>query len=178
MYSTDYTTEALEDFEFEYDESDEKNRSRKKSRSGTSMSMSGMGQSQKIAMLQSRVSKLEQDLPRLRQEFRTALNKESTERKKQDQAIMKKLELLVLLPLLNKPKTETISLPSSTGKEPRELKVLVDSGDTLTSILPILLIGGLGGSGSGGLGSSSNDSSDMSLLLLVLAVSGGLGGNK
>ncbi len=106
-----------------------------------------------------------------------AIKKENTERKKDIKDLCQKLELLTLLPLLTgrstrELKAETINLPPGLEKGD---KVLIDS-DGLSSVLPLLLLGGCGGGGGGGLGLGGEGGS--SSLLLVLALSGGLGGKK
>jgi hypothetical protein len=107
----------------------------------------------------------------------TALRKEIDERKKQADALRRdtrqKLELLTLLPLISKP--TSVTLTQDVAGLRKDQKVLVDSGDSLTMLLPLLLIGGLGGSsGTGGSGAdSSADGSNIALL--AIALSGGFG---
>jgi len=102
------------------------------------------------------------------------LKKEVSDRKKQDdlikQDVRQKMELLALLPALSRPSAETIT--TSDGKQ---VRVLTESNDSLSLLLPLLLVGGLGGLGGSGTGGSGTDSN---MLLLVLALSGGLGGKK
>lgn len=98
-----------------------------------------------------------------------ALKKEVSERKKDTAKLKNNIQMATLLPLL----TKKGGLPATTAEDtvggtpvPAGTK-LATEGDSLSSLLPILLLGdGLGGSG------SSNDSSNS--LLLVLALSGGL----
>lgn len=103
-----------------------------------------------------------------------AIKKENTERKKDIKDLCQKLELLTLLPLLT-PKT-SVTLGGAVDNLKEGDKVLIDS-DGLTSVLPLLLLGGCGGGGGGGLGLGGEGGSS-NTLLLVLALSGGLGGKK
>lgn len=92
-----------------------------------------------------------------------ALKKEITERKKETDKLKNNIQLATLLPLLSK---KSITTTSAVGGIPAGTK-LATEGDSLSTLLPILLLGdGLGGSGSGG------DSSNT--LVLALALSGGL----
>ncbi|PSB14142.1 hypothetical protein C7B76_17275 [filamentous cyanobacterium CCP2] len=108
------------------------------------------------------------------------LRKEVSERKKQGEMIKQdtrqKLELLALLPALSRPPAETITVRDRDNENPRDVRVLTESNDSLSLLLPLLLVGGLGGLGGSGTGSGGSDSSTM--LLLVLALSGGLGGRR
>jgi hypothetical protein len=101
----------------------------------------------------------------------TSEKKDNTDRKKDLKAINEKIQLLSLLPLLIKPKTQTIT--ADTAGLTKDSKVLVDSGDTLSALLPLLLVGGLG---SGGLatGSEGGSMDGSMLLILALALSGSL----
>lgn len=102
------------------------------------------------------------------------LKKEISDRKKETESLKRGLqqtrELGVLLPLLSQPSSQTLSQPA--GSLPAGTKVLVDKGDTLSTLLPILLLGGLGDSGgtgnnSGGLLGGGDGNSLLPILLLT-----------
>ena len=99
-----------------------------------------------------------------------ALKKEIKMRKQETAKLKNNIQMATLLPLLTKPKALTATTAADTvggAPVPVGTKLTTESSDSLSALLPILLLGdGLGGSGSGG------DSSNM--LLLVLALSGGL----
>ena len=88
------------------------------------------------------------DVARLRQEFR------------------QQSEMSVLLPLLMKPQTVTLT-GNPDPMLPQGTKVVVDKGDTLTMMLPLLLLGGGmgGGSTQGGLLGGDN-----TMMLAALAI--------
>ena len=98
----------------------------------------------------------------------TALRKEITERKAATDQLKKGLDesrqLAMLLPLLNPSKT--VQIQTSEGTK----KVLVESDDKFSKILPILLLsGGLGGSsGGGGLGGGDNNMLMMVALMTAM----------
>ncbi|MBF2062894.1 MAG: hypothetical protein IGS39_00435 [Calothrix sp. C42_A2020_038] len=104
------------------------------------------------------------------------LKKEISERKKQDlntkREIQQKLQLLILLPLLIKPPSKAITINNET------VNVLVESNDTLSLLLPLLLVGGLGGDGMSLSGSGSIGGLDTTTLILILALSGNFGSKK
>jgi hypothetical protein len=102
----------------------------------------------------------------------TALKKETEERKKDIARLASQSQLLALLPLLQTPKT--VQLGAAVDNLPQGTKVLVDGGDGLNSLLPLLLVGGLGsgtglGSGSGGGDAASPGGLDPLLLVLLLS---------
>ncbi len=101
----------------------------------------------------------------------TALKKETEERKKDIARLASQSQLLALLPLLQTPKT--IQLTTAVDNLPPGTKVLVDGGDSLNTLLPLLLVGGSGsgtglGSGSGGGDTASMGGLDPLLLVLLL----------
>jgi len=104
-----------------------------------------------------------------------AAKKENEDRKKELEAQKKdfngKVQMLALLPLLVQPASKTTDQALGTTL-PVGSKVLVQSDDSLTALLPLLLIGGMGG-GSGGLGLGGDGGSDSNLLILALIL--GLG---
>jgi hypothetical protein len=101
------------------------------------------------------------------------IKKEVAKREKDIKDICGKIELLTLLPLLQKP--SSVTLTEDAGALKKGDKVLVDSDNSLNSLLPILLIGGCGSGGGGALGIGGEGGSS-NTLLLALAFSGGLGG--
>ncbi len=102
----------------------------------------------------------------------TALKKEVEERKKDTARLASQAQLLALLPLLQTPKT--IQLTSAIDNLPAGTKVLVDGGDSLSLLLPLLLVGGSGsgtGLGTGSAGGESGGLGGLDPLLLVLLLS-------
>ncbi|MCB8978730.1 MAG: hypothetical protein H6657_15015 [Ardenticatenaceae bacterium] len=98
----------------------------------------------------------------------SALKKEISERKKETASLKNNMQMATLLPLLTKKSLPATKEEGEVGGTtvPSGTK-LATEGDSLSTLLPILLLGdGLGGSGSGG------DSSSM--LFLALALSGSL----
>lgn len=104
------------------------------------------------------------------------LKREAANRKKESEALRKELrqfrEMTLLLPLISKPASKTLT--DAAGGLPVGTKVLVESNDMMSLLLPMLLMGGLGGSSpdgssSGGLGGDNN----MMMLMLVMAMSKG-----
>jgi len=104
--------------------------------------------------------------------------RDNEERKKDLRSINEKIQLIALLPLLLKPSTRTVTgLVANTNLVAND-KLLVDSGDTLTALLPLLLIGGFGSGALGSSGDSQGGMDSTTLLVLALALSGGLGGSR
>jgi hypothetical protein len=78
------------------------------------------------------------------------------------------MQMSALLPLLLKPKTVTTTVAS--GGIPAGTKVLIDDGDTMTAMLPLLMMGGMaGGNGANG-GSSAGGMDPMMMFALVMAM--------
>ena len=101
-----------------------------------------------------------------------ALKKESEERKKETARLASPAQLSTLLPLLTTPKFRQIDTPVDALQHGD--KVLIDTGDSLSLLLPLLLMGGLGsgaglGSGSGGGDSGAMGGLDPLLLVLLLS---------
>lgn len=97
-----------------------------------------------------------------------ALKKEVEERKKDTARLASQSQLLALLPLLQTPKF--VQLSAAVDNIPANAKVLLDGGDSLNTLLPLLLVGGLGsgtGLGSGG-GGADTGMGGLDPLLLVL----------
>ena len=65
--------------------------------------------------------------------------KDNEERRKDLKAINEKIQLLALLPLLLKPTTTTLTSTAGGTLKVGD-KVMIDSGDTLTALLPLLLM--------------------------------------
>ena len=127
-----------------------------------------------ISKLNGRVASTETKMERQT----AALRKESEERKKDINSLKNNVQLATLLPLLIKPQSRAVTAPVTGTDLQAKDNILVDTGDSLTALLPLLLLGGLGGSSdtSASGGGSFNDPT--TLLLVVLAASGGLGGKK
>jgi len=105
-----------------------------------------------------------------------AAKKENEDRKKELDAQKKdfngKVQLLALLPALVKPPATQPLTTAVDPSLPAGSRVLLQSSDTLSLLLPVLLVGGMGG-GSGGLGLGGDGGSDSNLLILALVL--GLG---
>jgi hypothetical protein len=101
------------------------------------------------------------------------LSKEVVARKKKTDELEKGLrqtrELTAILPLLSRPKSVQLQSSAVVGSPSPAPKALVDSDDTLSFILPLMLLGGSGGSGGGGMFGGGGD--DNSMMMLVLALS-------
>lgn len=98
------------------------------------------------------------------------LKKEVTDRKKEAEGARKDLRQLrdmsALLPLISRPSSQTLT--ADVGGLPAGTKIMVDKDDTMSMLLPLLLMGGMGGSG-GGLGLGGGDSGgDNSMMMIVL----------
>lgn len=104
----------------------------------------------------------------------TALKNESAKREKDIKELRQTSQFLALLPLITRPTTRTIT-QKTNGLQAND-KVPIDS-DGLTSLLPLLLVGGLGNGSSGSLGLGGGGDSS-TLLILALALGGGLGGRR
>lgn len=99
------------------------------------------------------------------------LKKEVADRKKETELVRKDLRQLrdmsALLPLISRPSSQTLT--AEAGGLPAGTKIMVDSNDTMSMMLPLLLMGGLGGSsGGGGLGMGGGDGGDNSMMMIVL----------
>ena len=106
------------------------------------------------------------------------LGKEVIARKKKTDELEKGLrqtrELTAILPLLSRPKSVQLADTAIVGQGPAP-KALVDSDDTLSFILPLMLLGGSGSGGGGGMfggGGSGGDDNSMMMLVLALTLSG------
>jgi hypothetical protein len=103
------------------------------------------------------------------------LTKEVAARKKETDQLRKDLrqtrEMSAILPLLSAPRS--VLLNASATKDGTTPKALIASDDTLSFLLPFMLLGGMGGSGSGGggmFGSGGGDDSGMMMMLLLLTL--------
>jgi hypothetical protein len=106
-----------------------------------------------------------------------AIKKESAKREKDIKDICQKLELLTLLPLVTGTTSKTITQDVRDGLAVGD-KVLLDSGNSINTLLPLLLLGGCGGGDVGGGGLGWGGEGGTSSLILLLALSGGLGGRR
>lgn len=106
------------------------------------------------------------------------ISREVATRKKETDQLKKDLnqtrQMSAILPLLSRPSSVKLQRNATdpetvTAEAP---KVLVESGDTLSTLLPLMLMGGTGGStgGSGG-GMFGGDDSGMMMLVLALTLS-------
>jgi len=101
----------------------------------------------------------------------SALKKETEERKKDTARLASQAQSSALLPLLITPKFRQIAQPVDTLQSGD--KVLIDGGDSLSLLLPLLLGGGLGtgtglGTSSGGGETGSMGGIDPLLLVMLL----------
>lgn len=102
------------------------------------------------------------------------LKKEALDRKKENETLRKEFrqfrDMSMLLPLISRPSSQTLT--ADAGGIPAGTKVMVDKNDTMSLLLPMILMGGFGGSsggGSGGLGGDGDNS--MMMLVLMMAMS-------
>ena len=192
--SNGYTNESLEAIleSLESDETDEAVRRRVNGRSAprTSSFRAPVAENEYVRQrqLKETTDRIDGDISKLngrvastetKMERQTAaLRKESEERKKDINSLKNNVQLATLLPLLIKPQSRAVTAPVTGTDLQAKDNILVDTGDSLTALLPLLLLGGLGGSSdtSASGGGSFNDPT--TLLLVVLAASGGLGGKK
>ena len=65
------------------------------------------------------------------------------------------LQMAALLPMLFKPKSKTLAELAAAG-EATTAKFMIDSNDSLSTMLPLLLMGGMGGGTAGGTGGDNN----------------------
>jgi hypothetical protein len=97
-----------------------------------------------------------------------ALRAEIANRRKEAETVKKDLrqtrELAALLPLLSRPSSVEIKGGPETGLA-ANTRVLVDKNDSLSMMLPMLLMGGLGGNSADG----SSDNNMMMFLALAMA---------
>ncbi len=98
-----------------------------------------------------------------------ALKKEAADRRKESDQAKKDVrqirDMSAILPLLSRPKT--ITLATAVDNLPAGTKVAVDSGDSLSLLLPFMLFGGMGG---GGTGSGSEGGSDNSMMMMAMVL--------
>ena len=100
------------------------------------------------------------------------LKKEVADRKKETQSLKKDLsqlrDMAAILPLISRPSSQ--ALTADVDGLTAGTKVMIDKGDTLSLLLPLLLLGGIGGSGGGSLfgGGSEGGGDSSGLLMLVL----------
>jgi hypothetical protein len=95
--------------------------------------------------LQVAASRIGQDIRTLNSDVGTVESRLERFRREQAQS----MQMMALLPLLIKPKS--IAINAQVANLQPGTKLLVEDGDTLTSLLPLLLIGGM----SGGMGYSA-----------------------
>jgi hypothetical protein len=181
MFEYDESDEA-EAFDFESDESDEAARPRQKRFGGpirlpnrgnnvptrpqqgfatrTELMATAKRIDDKIATLSTGVKALDGRVRTLDTEQakqRADLKKESDARRSLSSQINNVTQMSMLLPLLTTQKTVTMPSPPPAGFQAGD-KVVVDSGDSFSRVLPILLMsGGMGGSS----GSSQSSSGGM-----------------
>jgi len=105
------------------------------------------------------------------------LSKEVVARKKKTDELDKGLrhtrEMTAILPLLSKPSTVQLdpNAVAGTTKPATGPKVLVGSDDTLSTLLPFMLMGGMGGSGGSGGGMfGGGEDNSMMMMMMVLAL--------
>jgi hypothetical protein len=82
-----------------------------------------------------------------------------------NKSIGQNLQMAMLLPLLTAPPTITVD---AKGTLPPQTQVLSGKQDSLTALLPLLLMGGMGGMGGTGGTDSAGTSSDQMMLPMVL----------
>jgi hypothetical protein len=113
------------------------------------------------AQLQAATERIGKDIRALDASVRSL---ESAARKSQHN-VQQSLQMMALLPLLTK---KTFTLAQAAGGMPPGTKVVVDSGDTLTTMLPLMML--MPPSGSTGPGQGAMD--PMMMMMMVLMLSG------
>jgi hypothetical protein len=128
----------------------------------------------KIATLSTGVKALDGRMRTLDTEqgkLRADLKKESDARRGLSSQISNVTQMSMLLPLLTTQKTVTMPTPPPAGFQAGD-KVVIDSGDSFSRVLPILLMsGGLGGGGSSGGAQSSQGGmfgGDNSMMMIAM----------
>lgn len=117
-----------------------------------------------IKAVNARVNTLSSDVARQT----AAIKKETEERKKDAAALRNNVQLSALLPLLTQPKSKDVTdaVPNTTLTKGD--KVLVDGSSSLTSLLPILLLGGMGAPSDGSSSAAAGGFSDPTTMLVLL----------
>ena len=101
----------------------------------------------------------------------TVVKKETDERKKDVSGLRNNVQLSALLPLLTQPKTKDVTAEnvSGTGLTKGD-KILVDGSNSLSALLPVILLGGLGTSSDSSSSGGAGGMNDLTTLFLVLAL--------
>lgn len=103
-----------------------------------------------------------------------AIQKEAINRRQELAKLRSNIQMTALLPLLIKPTSIETKTDTKFGDAdvPKGTKVLTESKDKLSALLPLLMMGGMGGMGGSTDGKGGDD--QMMMLVMVLALSGGL----
>jgi hypothetical protein len=118
--------------------------------------------SEAIAEVNSRLTEISGDISRDTNNFKKDLG-----------GLRNNIQLASLLPLLIKPTTRNVTKDIPDTELKANDKILVEQSDSLSTLLPILLLGGMSTSSDG-----SSGGSNLNDLILILAVAGGLGDKK
>ena len=122
-----------------------------------------------VKTLNTRVATLSTDVTRQAADLR----KEATTRRRETAALRRELrqtrEMVGIIPLLSQPRS--VQLGADVGNLRADNRVVIDSGDSFSAILPLLLLGGLG-SGGGTSGGAEGGSDNNSMLLFALLLGG------
>jgi hypothetical protein len=147
------------------DEFSERRRRRRKARGRGYARIRGERGAASQSDLQVAASRIGQDIRTLNSNVGSVETR--LDRFKREQA--QSMQMMALLPLLIRPKS--IATNAAVANLPVGTKVLVEDGDTLSSLLPLLLIGGMGGmsySASGGSAPGGMGGMDPMMLVVLL----------
>jgi hypothetical protein len=105
--------------------------------------------------------------------LRTDIGKEAKERRLLSERVNNLQQMSMMMPLFSTQSTVTANLPTPAG--PVQANVVVDKGDNLMRMLPVLMFSGaMGGTGSGQSGSGGGmmggDNSAMTMVMLMMAM--------
>jgi hypothetical protein len=148
-YAEDYDLDELSDDDLDYLEDDldydEELSERRRRRAGPRIRGRGYNRP-RIAptpvsqtQLQASMTRVGGDVRKLAAHSRTVGTRVARTQREMQQS----MQMMALLPLLTKPKT--IELKTGVDNLPAGTKVMVDDGDMMSMMLPLLLMGGMGG---------------------------------
>jgi len=118
-----------------------------------------------LKTVNSRVATLSTDITKQTAEIKKLTTKETRDTSGLRRDLNSTRQMAAIMPLLSAPKS--IALTDQVGNLPAGTKVVVDSGDNLSLLLPLMMMGGMGG-GSGGEGGSGGGMGDMMLPMVLL----------
>jgi hypothetical protein len=118
-----------------------------------------------LKTVNSRVATLSTDITKQTAEIKKLSTKETRDTSGLRRDLNSTRQMAAIMPLLSTPKSQ--ALTEAAGGLPAGTKVVIDTGDNLSLLLPLLMMGGMGG-GSGGEGGSGGGMGDMMLPMVLL----------